>query len=159
MEILDTIDPVEFARAVKREVVEYQGQWVIRLLFPDSAVKYVRNLAVPVEGQHPIMQKIDAFVDNGPVAGLAGHAFDHIVLGDNNLGDGHIRFCLSNETILGWLKDQVADYEEDSTGYDQLHWANLLRDAAAIIAFLHEIWSIPYRERMEAEESYFNDPA
>lgn len=49
IEILDEMDPAEFARAVKKECIEIDGHWVIRLVYPDDEVKFVRNLAVPVE--------------------------------------------------------------------------------------------------------------
>ncbi len=158
IEILEEMEPEEFARAVKKECVFHVDEncvetWVIRLVYEDGSVKYVRNLAVPLSGQHPIIQKIEAFTDYGPAAGIAGFTFDHIVLGDFNLGDGHIKYCLSNEAILGWLKQQIAEFDEEHEMQFPLYWANRIRDAACIISFLHELWSIPYRERMEAEES------
>ena len=47
IEILEEISAEEFARAVKREVMQVDGQWVVRLLYEDSTIKYVRNLAIP----------------------------------------------------------------------------------------------------------------
>ncbi len=54
IEILDTLEPEEMANAVKQECVtvgvDGEDVLVLRLLFPDSTVKFVRNLAISVDG-------------------------------------------------------------------------------------------------------------
>ncbi len=54
IEILDEMEPEEFGRAVKKECVFHVDEncvetWVIRLVYEDGTVKYVQNLAVPVD--------------------------------------------------------------------------------------------------------------
>ena len=47
IEILDEMEPEEFCRAVKKECMEVDGEWVVRLVYADSTVKYVRNYMIP----------------------------------------------------------------------------------------------------------------
>ena len=68
-EILETMEPEEFARAVKREVVFHVDEnciesWVIRLLYDDGTVKYVRNLVFPDGNMDtPMIQNEDGSVE------------------------------------------------------------------------------------------------
>jgi len=101
---------------------------------------------------HPIIRKIEEFIDK-PRLLAAGYTFDHIVLGDLNLGDEDIRYCLSNESILSWLERQISYYKEGLGVADSLYWYTLIIEAAEIASFLHELWRMPIEERRVAVNS------
>jgi len=108
---------------------------------------------------HPINEKIRAFLEEHQGA---DYTFAHIVLGDGNLGDEDIRFCLSNEVIIEWMERQIAEYrdlEGPAEGWEpfELHWCNLIREAGEIASFLHELWRMPEEERIAAENEGQND--
>jgi len=59
-----------------------------------------------------IIKMIEAFCDshkNSTISIMPGYCFEHIVLGDYNLYDGNIDFCLEKERIAEWIRDQAKD--------------------------------------------------
>jgi len=77
----------------------------------------------------------------------AGYTFDHIVLGDYNLGDGSIDFCLQNDVIMDWFYDQYnhglsMNYLSDNV-WENHQWYELVDATTLIITFLEWLKTIP----------------
>jgi len=90
-----------------------------------------------------VVAQIDAFcakyeTDENYVYGIVpGYEFEHIVLGDTNLRDEHIEFCLSRADA--WLQTTIP--QEAASKYKE-----------AAVTFLRYLLTIPESVRVQCEE-------
>jgi hypothetical protein len=101
------------------------------------------TLATPEQTQQMIEMFNDMFPD-------AAHSFAHDVLGDFNLGDGHIKFCQNK--YEGWIHQQL----RESKG-DVYQNAYLIAQSKAIYGFLDILHAIPEDVRDAASELMVED--
>jgi len=97
-----------------------------------------------------VTESIEAFLDLWPHAEF-GPA--HIVLSDENLGDGHIRWCLGlARAALSGNPNDLEDPPDDVSFMDSVNWycSNDRDELAATILFLEQLLTIPEAQR-EAE--------
>lgn len=93
-----------------------------------------------MSANHHTTEKIEQFVESHPDSDFS---FAHIVLSDLNLWDHSIDFCLNPDVIDQWKQAQI----ERGIAPEVVHQR---RDE--IIAFLHELRSIPEDDRVGDEE-------
>jgi hypothetical protein len=87
--------------------------------------------------------------------------FGHIVLGDYNLGNGDIGFCLQDEQIERWLKFALGDcdieYGADRVTLEmeqQWSYDDIMETKDKIIEFLKWFLEVPEEVRDKAENGY-----
>lgn len=115
-------------------------------------MKTVEDFQVYYE-EYGLLKTINRFNDfvHNEYGVLAGYTFDHIALGDFNLSDGNIDFCLEPTRILDWLLDQFP-YEErkDRQTFNDYHVLDVRDKTEAtqlIVSFLKWLKTIPIEVR------------
>ena len=102
-----------------------------------------------------VLECIDKFCEEDQVRAFS---FGHIVLGDQNLEDEHIKFCLRQDAINNWfvqkLKDIYRENYEASDGYRELLHDELAEERDKIIAFLRFLLAIPEDIRLDEPEDW-----
>lgn len=91
--------------------------------------------------------KIEAFLEKYPSAEW-GPA--HIVLSDDNLEDGHIKWCIGlAKASLSRDRNDLPNPDEDESMMNELDWYSdcTLGEVHHTIAFLEELLTIPEEER------------
>ena len=88
---------------------------------------------------------------------LPGYCFEHIVLGDYNLYDSNIDFCLEKERIGEWINQEAKD-AKCVPGECDWWLLSIYRDivdyAISAASFLSKLKAIPEDEREAAMEWY-----
>lgn len=109
---------------------------------------------------HEVLAAISAFNAHWHDV-LPDYSFAHIVLGDFNLMDGHIDFCLEDEQVRGWHQSKVGEIinhygENPLSPYlaDRYRFTRLLACTDAIIDFLEALKKVPEPIREEAMNIY-----
>ena len=93
-----------------------------------------------------VIQLIDAFDELCPEAHCS---FAHIVIGDLNLADGDIKYCLKKETVEEWFAfalsqlDPTAANPESDKSWERFQYDDLVETRDIIKAFLRFLLAIP----------------
>ena len=88
----------------------------------------------------------------------ADNSFAHIVIGDWNLEDYHIDWCLEPEQVFHWIREELKTKHKNycdptsSEDWKRCEFEDVLKEAQAIIEALNEIKKIPEDDR------YFSEP-
>lgn len=111
-----------------------------------------------LDPHRPVLDSIRIFLDAWPEAEF-GPA--HIVLSDDNLEDGHVRWCLGLAHAA--LSGNVADLTKpgDAALMAKVDWYRRhdRRELAATIVFLEQLLTVPEADRVaEAEKNVMPEP-
>lgn len=92
--------------------------------------------------KHDLERKIEAFLQEWPDAEY-GPA--HIVLGDYNLGDGHLNWCIAIARAVLSGKSEDLPHRGDLDFMEQLNWYRPVNreELEATISFLQELLAMP----------------
>lgn len=110
-----------------------------------------------------IIKMIDDFCDEhktNTVGIVPGYCFEHLVLGDCNLYDSNIDFCLEKERIAEWINDKAKDMEclPGKCDWWRLGIYSIIVDYAhSASSFLCKLKEIPESEREAAMDWYNRD--
>lgn len=92
-----------------------------------------------------VVDAIDKFCDG--MDGLPRYTFGHIVLDDLNLSDGHIEWCLRQDSIHDWFQHALGHLRslnvDDMSTFDKFTYRDLTGLRDAVIIFLRWLLEIP----------------
>lgn len=86
-----------------------------------------------------------------------GYSFAHVVLGDQNLGDGHILYCMRPSWVAEVMEQRIRDEFGGVVNFDSLEkwewriYYDHAQHMAEILDLLNWLYEVPEEVRDEAE--------
>lgn len=96
---------------------------------------------------------------------LAAGGFAHIVLDDFNLADGHIDYCLSEDWLRSWYKEEVdrlvrslGENPVSPYSWERCFFMELMTAVDAAVEFLYKLKRTSVELREQASELLWDNP-
>lgn len=114
------------------------------------------EVITPLRAQY-VIDKMNEFVAGE--SWTRAYSFAHIVLGDQNLGEGHIKFCLQPHIVNDWTSSQLKDralnpVRNENRAWELHEYDQVISERDSIIAFLRWLLSLTDELRDEVSELY-----